>query len=287
MVKSIVLFSLLLITGISACNKGLADAEQEPAERIIRDVSYGTDSAQRMDVYLPAARNSSQTKVLVFIHGGSWSSGDKEEFNDAIAAIRPRLNDYAIFNINYRVASGGRNRYPTQVNDVQAALNFIKNKSTEYLINPDKVGLIGASAGGHLALLQAYKFNTDGRIKAVVDLFGPTDLLSLYNTHPFPTASRPVLVNLLGATPTADMPLYAQASPINFVTGQSAPTLILHGELDIINPISQSIALRNKLQQANAKVEMITYTGEGHGWLGNNLLDTYNRAVTFIQQNVQ
>ncbi len=281
------LFSLLLVTGFIACNKELDTTDTGVAAKTTKDVAYGSDAAQKMDVYLPASRTSTQTKTLVFIHGGSWTSGDKDEFSEAINAIKTRLPDYAFFNINYRLAAGGNNRYPVQMEDIQLALDYIKNKSEEYKVNAGKIGLVGASAGAHLALLQAYKFNTEGKIKAVVDLFGPTDLVTLFYNHPIPAASQPLLINFLGTTPDININLYQQASPVNFVTAQSVPTQIFHGDVDIVNPITQSLALKAKLQAANVKVEMITYVGEGHGWVGNNLLDTYSKAITFIQQNVQ
>jgi dipeptidyl aminopeptidase/acylaminoacyl peptidase len=109
----------------------------------------------------------------------------------------------------------------------------------------------------------------------------------LYNDHPVPAASQPVLVNFLGATPATNPTLYREASPINFVTSQAVPTLIFHGDADYIVPIAQSIALKNKLQAANVKVEMTTYQNESHGWYGSNLLDTYTKTIAFIQQNVK
>jgi acetyl esterase/lipase len=281
------IYSLVLTTTVSTCNKNDRSVTEDVPQQVTRNVAYGSNAAQKMDVYLPAARSASDTKVLVFIHGGSWSGGDKSEFDQAIATLRSQLPDYAMFNINYRLSSAGNNRYPVQTNDVQRAIDFITSKAGEYMINPKKIGLIGASAGAHLALLQAYKYNTNGNVKAVVDLFGPTDLNALYSDHPFPEASRSVLVNFLGARPASNAALYQEASPLNFITAQSVPTLIFHGNLDIVNPISQSLALKAKLQAAKAKVEMITYTGEGHGWLGNNLVDTYSKVVTFIQQNVK
>lgn len=279
--------SLALAGAVSACNEKSSASTREVARQQIGDVPYGSDSAQKMDVYLPAARTVAKTKVLVFIHGGSWSGGDKSEFDQAIVKLQSQLPDYAMFNINYRLSSRGANRYPVQSNDVKLALDFINKHAAGYMINPNKIGLIGASAGAHLALLQAYRFNKEGRIKAVVDLFGPTDLTSLYNNHPFPDASRSVLVNLLGTRPTTNATVYEVASPINFVSAQSPPTLIFHGGLDIINPIQQSLELQVKLTAANAKVELVTYAGEGHGWQGNNLADTYARVITFIRQNLK
>lgn len=283
----IMALALLFTIAFSSCNKGIEVVTEAIPALNVKNVAYGSDAAQKMDIYLPASRTTTTTKVLVFIHGGSWSGGDKNEFDEAITAILPKLTNYALVNINYRLANNGNNRFPTQMTDIQSALDFVKSKSAEYMVDANTVGLIGASAGAHLALLQAYKFNADGRIKAVVDLFGPTDLNDLYFNHPYPTVSQPVLVNFLGTTPTANATLYQQASPINFVTAQTVPTQIFHGDLDIVNPIGQSLALKAKLQASNVKVEMTTYAGEGHGWIGNNLLDTYNKAVTFITQNVK
>jgi acetyl esterase/lipase len=276
---------LTIFSLFSTCQKGQASQGEVLTQQDFMNVSYGAHASQKMDVYLPAGRATEKTKAIVFIHGGSWSGGDKADFNASIAAIRSQLPGYAIFNINYRLANSA-NRFPAQIDDVQSALDFISSKSGEYKIGGDKFALIGASAGAHLALLQAYKNNNNGNIKAVVDLFGPTDMTALYTNHPFPSASQQTLLNLFGTTPTANPTIYQQASPINFVTSKSVPTLIFHGDMDYVVPVSQSTSLKAKLESVNAKVEIKLYTGEGHGWYGNNLLDTYARTVAFIKQNV-
>ncbi|HEX8332333.1 MAG TPA: alpha/beta hydrolase [Segetibacter sp.] len=279
------LLPLTIVSVFSTCQKGQASKGEVITQQDYMNVSYGANAAQKMDVYLPAGRTTGKTKALVFIHGGSWSGGDKADFNPSIAAIRAQLPLYAIFNINYRLANSA-NRFPAQINDVQAALDFITKKSDEYKISGENFVLVGASAGAHLALLQAYKNNSNGNIKAVVDLFGPTDMTALYTNHPFPSASQQTMLNLFGTTPAANASLYQQASPISFVTSKSVPTLIFHGHMDYVVPVSQSTTLKAKLESVNAKVEMKLYTGEGHGWYGKNLLDTYSRTVAFIKQNV-
>jgi acetyl esterase/lipase len=281
------IFVLVAVAGtiFSSCKKA-GDENSQLTESIMKDVKFGSDAQQSMDVYLPAGRTSTDTKVIIFIHGGSWSGGDKTDFNEAITAIRPQLTDYAVFNINYRLANS-INRHPAQMQDIQSAIDYINSKAGEYNINTSKIGLIGASAGSHLALLQAYKFNTSGKIKAVVDLFGPTNLTTLYNNHPIPQASQPVLVNFLGATPATNATLYFETSPINYVTAQSPPTLILHGDADYIVPVDQSYTLQAKLQANNVKNDMKVYAGQGHGWVGADLNDTYTRAINFIKENVR
>jgi len=285
----IFIVALSLSSSISSCNKwNTADATKDTATTRLdmKNIAYGTDTAQQLDLYLPANRDISDTKVILFIHGGSWSGGDKTDFNEAIAAIKTELPEYAIFNINYRLAHNNLNHFPTQINDLQRAISFVESKANEYKVNVNKMCLVGASAGAHLALLQAYKFNTARKIKGVVDLFGPTDLVDLYNNHPITQEARPLLVNLFGKTPATDAAMYQQASPINFVNSTSVPTIIFHGTDDFVVPVAQSNLLKAKLQQNHVKVEMTSYTAEGHGWYGKNLSDTYAKTIRFIKENI-
>ncbi len=271
-----------------SCKKETGSNSAQPeVQKDISDVSYGTDPAQKMDVYLPAGRTISGTKTLILIHGGGWAEGDKSDFTDGISALRGQLADFAIFNINYRLASAGTNQYPAAINDVHSVIGFIVSHADEYIINADKIALLGASAGAHLSLLEAYKNNNERRIKAVIDLFGPTDLLWMYNEHPDTAYSHPVLFNFLGATPSADSMVYHDASPINYISAGAPATEIFHGTVDSIVPISESERLAAKLQLYHVKNEFIKYEGEGHGWVGFNLLDTYTKLVDFIKQNVQ
>ncbi len=267
-----------------ACQKDTpGNSSQLPAETRM-NVAYGADSLQKMDIYLPAGRSASATKVFILIHGGAWAAGDKSEFNAYKDSLRRRFPDYAIFNINYRLATGAINFFPAQENDVKAALEYIYNKRTEYAIS-DKFVLVGGSAGGHLALLQAYKYTTPVKIKAVVDFFGPTELVNMYNNPPNPLI--PVLLfQVIGGDPTTHATLYQQSSPVNFITAQSPPTLIFHGGLDIVVAPSQSILLRDRLNTAGVTQQYHYYPAEGHGWTGANLADSFEKIQAFIIANV-
>lgn len=256
------------------------------AAQTIANVSYGTDAAQKMDVYLPANRSTTGTKVMIIIHGGAWSIGDKLELNGFIDTLKRRMPEYALFNINYRLAGGAVNTFPTQENDVKAAVEFIYSKRSEYLIS-DKFVLNGQSAGGHLALLQAYKYHSPVNIKAVVDFFGPTDMNDLYNN---PGAVSPNLLALIvGGTPTSNQAIYQQSSPINYVTAQSCPTIILQGGLDpLVNATTQSLALKNKLTATGIINQYVFYPTGGHGdWDKATFTDAFNNIQAFLAANVQ
>lgn len=279
---------LLLALLAGSCKKndtapGTADTTRQVD---ITNVAYGSNAAQNMDVYLPAGRSTASTKILILIHGGSWESGDKADFTSAIASLRSSLPDYAFFNINYRLANAGSNIYPAAVNDVASAVTYITGKAAEYNINANKIVLAGASAGAHLAMLQGYNNSTTGKYKAVVDLFGPVDLNWMYFNHPLLQLARPILINFMGTDTVTDSTAYAKASPINYVSASSPPTIIFHGTADDIVPISESERLQAKLQLFNVPNSFVVYTGEGHGWTDQNLVDTYTKIIEFLKQHV-
>jgi acetyl esterase/lipase len=277
---------LLLCLIVSACQKSASDNPTDPtAEKSMKNVAYGSDAAQKMDIYLPGGRTAASTKVIVMIHGGAWASGDKADFDAYVDSLKRRLPGYAIFNINYRLSTGLANTFPAQENDVKAAVDFIYGKRSEYIIS-DKFVLLGASAGGHLALLQGYKYTSPVKPKAIVDFFGPTDMTDLYNNPASPMIPQSAVASIVGTTPTTNPTLYQQSSPITFVTAQSPPTIILHGGTDPLVAPSQSVALDAKLQTMGVVHQYVFYPTEGHSWVGPNLVHSFNAVQAFIIANV-
>ena len=278
-----VFLTSLLILGvfISSCKKD-DDVEEELSVSAL-NASYGTNAHQKMDVYLPAGRSPSATKVIIMIHGGGWNTGDKSDFNAYVDSLKRREPSYAIFNINYRLANAP-DIFPAQEQDVKAAVEFIYNKRSEYMIS-DKFVLIGASAGAHLALLQGYKYSIPVKPKAIIDFFGPTDLVDLYNNPPNPLVQS-LLLSVTGTTPASNNTLYTQSSPVNFISAQSPPTMILQGGVDIVVSPSQSVLLNTKLTMAGVIHQYVFYPTEGHGWVGANLIDSFNKIQAFLAANV-
>jgi dipeptidyl aminopeptidase/acylaminoacyl peptidase len=163
-------------------------------------------------------------------------------------------------------------------------MEFIASKTNDYAIS-QKLALLGASAGGHLVLLQGYKYSSPIKVKAIVDFFGPTDLVDAYN-NPSPSVPAVGIALLLGGTPTSNPTIYQQSSPINFVTAQSSPTIILQGGADpLVNP-SQSAALSTKLQTFGVVHQYVFYPTEGHGWVGPDMVDSFDKIVAFLNANV-
>lgn len=277
-----ILPAILITVFLVSCKKteSSPDPSVKPAQSIA-NVAYGSDPQQKMDVYLPAGRNSA-TKVMILIHGGSWNGGDKSDFDAYVDTLKRREPSYAIFNINYRLANT-TNLFPAQEEDVKSAIEFILSKSAEYVIS-EKLVLVGASAGAHLALLQAYK-HPNPAVKAVIDFFGPTDLVALYNNPPNVFVPL-ILQQVTGGTPSSHATLYQQSSPVNFVTPQAPPTMILHGGVDPVVPIAQSLSMKAELLAKNVIHEYVVYPMEGHSWVGPNLTDSFNRIEDFLEAHV-
>jgi acetyl esterase/lipase len=249
------------------------------------NVKYGADAAQAMDVYLPGTRSSNTTKALILIHGGGWNSMDKNDFNRYVDTMKRRLPDFAIFNLNYRLAKGTSNLFPTQENDVKAAIEFINGKLTEYRIS-NKFAFLGGSAGAHLSLLQGYKNSTTLKPKVIVDFFGPTDMKDLYENPGIPVIGPQTIAEVMGGTPAQLRTLYESSSPINYVNTSSIPTIILHGGADVLVKPQQAERLRDKLLQSNVANQYVFYPTEGHGWEGANLYDSFNKIEAFIKAHI-
>lgn len=280
--KKYVIFSvgiLLSTLVLIACKKDPTTVTV-PASNLT-NVMYGNDVKQVMDVYLPENRSVDSTKVFVFIHGGGWVAGDKSDFNALYPYFKAELPDYAFISMSYRLCdtNANTNLFPTQENDVIAALDFIESKLTEWKVS-DKVVLCGASAGGHLSLLHGYKNNNDHFVKAIVNYFGPTHMDSIY---PYSQFTMSLLDEVLGGTPAEQPILYFNSSPANFVNANSIPTITFHGTNDIVVPIQQAYLLHQTLQNAGVVNEAKYYQGDGHGFSISNTLNSIERTRDFLE----
>jgi len=210
----------------------------------------------KLDIYQPKGLKKSRP-VLIFIHGGGWRKGKKEDY--LLYLIDFAKRGYITATISYRLIPQGR--YPAAVEDAKCAVRWIRAHAADYLIDPDKMAVIGGSAGGHLALMIGYSSDVrelDGncsadtvssRVQAVVDLYGPVDL-----TTPYARTHKTTL-SFLGKPYDAIPEIYAQASPATYITADDPPTLIFHGSIDELVPVSQSDSLQKYLERAGVSNE--------------------------------
>ena len=245
------------------------------------DVPYGDDPQQKYDLYLPAGRSSSKTKVVVLIHGGGWVSGDKSDMEEFVDLIRAQLPDYAVVNLNYVLADVTTPAFPNQFLDVKAALEQIKQQAGDLQILPE-FALIGTSAGAHISLMMDYVYDNDDLVKMVCSIVGPTDF-----TDPFYSESPEyqILLNaLVDESAYAAGTDYAQAtSPVFQVTSNSAPTIMFYGNEDPLVPISNGTNLELALASNSVSHSFTIYEG-GHGddWSQENYDNLQQQLIDYL-----
>jgi acetyl esterase/lipase len=214
-----------------------------------------------LDIYRPAYEHGLLPGVIV-VHGGTWQSGSNSEFVALNAYLAGR--DYVVAAINYRLAP--RWPFPAARDDVLSAIAFLKVYGPEFGLDPARIALLGRSAGGQLALLAAYTAG-EPAIRGVISIYGPTDLEFGYE-HPAASGlydTRGALEAYLGGPPATASDNYYAASPINFVTPASPPTLLIHGLLDAVVKPDQSARLESRLQEAGVKHLFVRLPWATHG----------------------
>ena len=284
--KKILTILVLSSSILLSCKKEEKPVESDLAAETKADVSYGADVKQKMDIYLPAKRTTANTKVLFLIHGGSWIFGDRKDLSTTIPAIQAKLPGWAIVNVSYRLGYFDVNSFPTQENDIKAASEFIYNHREEYNIST-KWAYLGLSAGGHLAMLQSYKHALPVKPLAVINYFGPSDMVALYNFASSDFFSNATLSYLLKGNPTTNPTLYANSSPINYITAQTPPTITLYGSADNTVPPAQHTALHAKLKASGVPEKLIEYPGQQHSFDPATYNISYTEVVNFLNTYVK
>jgi len=208
--------------------------------------------------------------ALVMIHGGAWRSLDKSNFT--WVAKEGAKRGYVVFNVNYRLAYQAK--YPAAVKDCQAAMRWVRAHAKLYSVDPDRVGVWGESAGGHLASMMGLLDSRDPRMSdissratCVVNFYGVADLTPTQLPEKYARGSYFVAAceNFIGKKHSEAPELFAEASPINHVTKEACSFLVIHGDADPTVPHDQSVKLVEKLKQAGVEATLHTVKGGKHG----------------------
>jgi acetyl esterase/lipase len=214
-----------------------------------------------LDVY-PGQKLGLRPCVMV-IHGGSWSGGDSRQLPELNSRLAD--DDYTVVSINYRLAPRYRN--PAPVEDVAAALSYIRARARQLSIDTSSFVLLGRSAGAQVALLAAYTLHDPG-IRGVIDFYGPADMVWGYSApaNPLVMDSRRVMSDYLGGSYEAVPLHYVNSSPIAFVSRGSVPTLLIHGQQDVLVAYRHSTRLNKKLADSNVMHYLVTLPWATHGF---------------------
>jgi acetyl esterase/lipase len=261
-----------------------AFAQQRPAgERPLpdgvvakRDIEYVAGGGKRrmLDVFFKTDAEKPQP-LIVWIHGGAWLGGSK----DRCPAI-PLLDDgFAVASVTYRFSQDAQ--FPAQIHDCKAAIRWLRAHAKELNIDPERIGVWGASAGGHLVALlgvagdkkewdKGENLDHSSGVQAVVNWFGPSNLLTMGAQsdersrikHDAPDSPES---RLIGGAVQEHKDAARAASPVNYATKDDAPILHMHGEIDPVVPHAQSVELHAALERAGASTTLQTIAKSGHG----------------------
>jgi acetyl esterase/lipase len=238
---------------------------------LVPDVTYCTAGgvALTLDLFLAKPSYQGPRPLLVYVHGGGWTEGDKTWVDRIMSSGELALHGYTVAAVNYRLAP--LHPWPAQVEDLKCAIRFLRAHAQEYNIDPSRIGVWGESAGGHLAAMLGVTGPGDGfeggegyseqssRVQAVVDMFGPTDLVAMSTEAP---QNGLLGYMLLGRKPAVEQ--LRSASPLTYASSDDPPFLLLHGEKDDLVPFSHSTAMRDSLTVAGVPATLVPVRNGSH-----------------------
>lgn len=262
-----------------------------------KDVEYKNTNgiSQTLDIYGPKKEVKGRSKVLLYVHGGSWVYGSK----DIPEAISPLLDafreeGFTIISTSYQLMRGEENFYK-QISDVKDTIRWIYKNKEKYNFNTDNIGVLGASSGAHLSLMAAYSDNNEfigednlkdysSDVKYLISFFGPTDLTTLDMDNVNWDLEQ--IINSVGSSKDE---ILAKYSPINYVDENEPKTLIIHSKKDTIVPYENAEKLYSELESKNNKAKIITLEGATHDFSEfdmEEIMQVGLKMLQFVIQNV-
>jgi acetyl esterase/lipase len=269
-------------------------AAQVPAQapKIERDVTYGKggDIDLKLDIATPKGKGP--FPAVLCLHGGGWQAGKRQDLEVLVKLLAER--GFVAATASYRFAP--KHPFPAQIEDCKAAVRWLRANAAKLQIDPERIGAVGFSAGGHLSCLlgacdaksglEGKGGNSDqsSRVQAVVSFFGPTDFTKKNWT---PQVEQTFLVPFLGGTYEEKTDAYKQSSPIVYVTKDDPPFLFFHGTKDTLVGLDHSEKMTKKLREVGVSADLVIMEGDGHGWGGEKLTKTLDQTARFFQEKLK
>lgn len=266
--------------------------------RYYENIPYAGDTLRKhlLDIYLPKNINSPRP-IIIWIHGGAWFMNDKyADMGYMKNTLRSFINQgYAVASIDYRHST--QKIFPAQIKDCNQAISFLYEHADQYSLDRNQFILIGFSAGGHLASLVALSANQQVKefyegeapkfkIKAVLDFYGPINLLMFHANQTPATPNDPITI-LLGASPLLRPDLSEKASPATYVDKNDPPFFIVHGEKDDAVPTAQAYLLQSLLTRHGVTNDLFIVKGAPHYGEMFDTAEVQARLFAFLKQVVK
>jgi acetyl esterase/lipase len=260
-------------------NTSISPFASSPQVEVRGDISFLTSArTEKLDLYLPKSRKAGEkSPAVLLIHGGGWKEGDKRQAREIEFGMTLAKNGFVAASINYALRSDGK--FPLNLQDCKNGIRYLRAHADELGIDPDRISVMGGSAGGHLALLVAYTADqpnlapsqpypgVSDKVSSVVDFYGISNLATRKETDP---TGKPLKIepldsttqSIFGSTPQD----WKKASPVTYVKRDVPPTLILHGKKDTTVDFDQSQELANALKKVGATYEIIWLPNAPHSF---------------------
>jgi len=254
--------------------KAIPEFRAPAGQERLTNVVYGTGGGRELhaEILRPITPPAEPMPAVLLIHGGGWAGGSH------LGYFAPWLVEKGYFTASIEYRLSGEAPWPAQIEDCKLAVRWLRANAAKYHVNPDRIGVMGHSAGGHLVAclgtLGAVKElegqggwpDVSSRVQAVVDQSGPSNFMPgggpAVGTN---QTNHPGLIKLFGGTCAEKPDAWRQASPALHASADTPPFLIVHGELDKLVPIAQSEQLAAALKQAGTPVELLRVKNGGHG----------------------
>jgi acetyl esterase/lipase len=280
---SVIAFALFLVLPLQG-----GDAKIRTEKNIVYGKGDGVDL--ELDLAMPTGKGP--FPAVVCIHGGGWKAGNRQQLNGLTEMLAKK--NFVAVTVTYRFAP--KYKFPAQIEDCKASVRWLRANAEKYQINPDKIGCVGFSAGGHLCCLLGAadeKANLEGKggnpkqsskVQAVVSFFGPTDFVEKTWTNDIENI---FFIPFLGGRFEEKKDVYRKASPIVYCTKECPPFLFFHGNKDLLVGIEHSEKMNASLKKLGVSSELVTMPGDAHGWGGEKLTKTLNQTARFFEEKLQ
>jgi len=273
------IFGIVFMVLSTGCQQKTVDFGNGVSFTIEKNIPYGKDSQQKMDIYFP--KNLKKEKdIFIIIHGGGWRAGSKSELTAFTHKLMEKFPQNIFVNADYRLASTTNFALPGQTDDIRTITKYFD----QTLSFKPRYILLGNSAGGHLSMVYAYQFVRDNKVKAVINIVGPADLndpgFKNYNDYSFLEKHLidPAIV-------PKNRSLMDFGSPVRWVNKTAPPTLSFYGIYDDIIPLSQMKTLDSVLERNNVYHESYEFNGNHVNWINEPNSDFLIQKIHMFLKN--
>ena len=257
------------------------------------DIEYANPDNQHLQLDMARPKKGDGPfPAIVCIHGGGFRAGSRKGY-DALC-MRLAREGYVAFTVSYRLAP--KFQFPAAVHDVKGAVRWLRANAKQYHIDPERIGVMGGSAGGHLAQFlgvtaDVKSFEGNGadpdkssRVSCVVNYYGPSDFTKSYGKS---VDAAEVFPLWLGGNLDNARHRHIVASPINWITPHAAPTLCIHGTQDKYVAHEQAVWLVDRLKSAGVEADLLTLEGAGHGFNGPDAETAEQAMIAFFAKHLR